>query len=99
MITSKQAKLINLGLLVKKFEMFRDNAESEWASAIYHSQYEKYRDEYFDLWFELNRENIENKYIIYASEKWIEINEIEQDVTHWSSKFIEFCLERCFENL
>jgi len=99
MITSKQARLINLGLLIRKFERLWDNAESGWASAVYQTQFEKYREEYFDLWFELNRDSIENEYIIRASENWIEMEEIEKDITLWNKRFIDFCLEKCYQNL
>ena len=99
-MTSKEAKLIVLGMNILKRER---QLEKEWISEFLEALYEKERvkaeTEYFDLRFEMNREKLEEKYIVERTEQDIEQSQIEQEMSVGSNFFIEYCWEICFKNL
>ncbi len=96
MLNSEQAKLINLGMLIEKFTRFCDLNSSDQVKALYQTKVLQYEKEYFELWFELNKEQLEDSYITYLQAKNVQIEEIPQSFM-LSDKFMEFCHEKCFD--
>ena len=72
---------------------------SEFQEAFYDKERVKAENEYFDLWFEMNREELENKYEIKRLEDWENALDIQDEITLWSSNFTLYCWEICFKNL
>jgi hypothetical protein len=96
MLNSEQAKLINLGLTIERFNRLHDSNSSEQVKALYLTKIIQYEKEYFDLWFELNREKLEDSYITYLESKNDPKDEIPQSFMI-SDKFMEYCHEMCFD--
>jgi len=94
-MTPKQAKLIILGMNIQRRERLSDKKWiSEFQGAFYEKERIKAEQEYFDLWFEMYRERLEDKYL-----ECIEDKEVGQEMLIWNNKFIEWCREQCFKNL
>lgn len=95
MLNVEQIKLINLGLTIKKLRFIRENeCVSEGAKMLCDTQIIKYEKEYFELRFEMNRGELEDKYIDYRASLWIDLEIIEKEIKEWV-QFVEFCLEMC----
>lgn len=99
-LTTEQAKLIALWMTIQSWER---KLEKKWLSEFQKALFDKCRikaeNEYFDFWFELNREKLEDTFIVKMLENWFDEDDAISLVLSWSSKFTEYCLEKCFENL
>lgn len=100
LLTTEQAKLISLGMNI---QMRERKLEKEWLSEFQEALFDKYKiqaeKDYFDFWFELNREDLENKFIVKMLESWEDEDDAISLVLSWSQKFTEYCWEKCFANL
>jgi hypothetical protein len=99
-LTTEQAKLISLGMTIK---MWENKLNMKWLSQFQEALFDKCRiqaeNNYFDYWFELNREKLENDFLIKMLENWEEEQDVIDWIMLWNSKFTEYCLEKCFQNL
>lgn len=75
----------------------------EWLSEFENWLFEKERikaeNDYFDLWFELNREQLEDKYIVMRIEEWEQEQDVIEEVMSGFHKYQDYCWEMCFKNL
>lgn len=95
-----EAKLITLGMNIQRRE---NKLTKQWLTEFEKWLFEKERikaeNDYFDFRFEMNREDLENKYIVKRIEDWIDEQDVIEEVMTWFHKFIEFCWEKCFQNI
>lgn len=99
-LTKEQVKLISLGMAIKMRER---KLEKKWLSQFQEALFDKERikaeNDYFDYWFELNREQLEDRYMIKRLEDWEEEKDIVEEITCWYWRYIQYCYDKCFENL
>ena len=99
-LTVEQAKLISLWMNIQRRDRILTR---KWLSDFQKSLYEKERivaeNKYFDYRFELNREQLEDKYINQRVEEWEEEQDAIEEVMNWYSKYQDYCFEMCFKKL
>lgn len=91
-LTSKQAQLISIWLELKKLSELSDKRPK-----LFYKKFENTQNDYFFLWFDINRELIENKRIENRIERWDSEADAIQSLS--SFQFQEYAQEKCFENL
>ena len=98
MLSNQQIKLISLWLQIQKFNWLYNNTKEKetWARSLYLTKIHSLESDYFDLWIELNRETLTDKFIIEQTEDWVSIDIVEQQLETWSV-FVDWCMSVCFE--
>lgn len=89
-LTVLQAKLINAWLIVNKYSKLADKMPKLFSKLL-----DSKIDDYFMIWFEINKEQCENYYIDKRLERWdTEQEAIESLNTH---QFQEYAYGKCVD--
>ena len=99
-LTKNEAKLISLGMTI---QMRERKLQLKWLSdfqlALFDKERAKAESNYFDFWFEINREKLENVFTIKLLEDWFTDDEIDFNTFPIQEKFYQFCYDKCFQNI
>lgn len=89
-LTVLQTKLINAWLTVKRFSELADKQPKLFSKVL-----NVKIDDYFMIWFEINRDTVENKWIENRIEKWDDEKEAIESLN--SCQFQEYAYEKCLD--
>lgn len=68
-MTPQEVKIISLGMEIKKWNNNYDSAESEGARMLADMQISNLEHKYFDLWYESNRDSLQEEYTVCRLER------------------------------
>lgn len=96
-MTKNEVMLINYWFAIQKFQRLESKAESEWAKYIAQVQISNYETKYFELWFDMYRDSLQDRFVADMVEDGKDVEDI-QVMLQWT-RFVEWAMEKCFTYL
>lgn len=97
MLSKQQVLLINCWLWIQQFQRKLAKSENTAQASIFEKHIARLEEKYFELWFDLYRDWLQDKFIAEMVEAWYEEEDIQVRL-EWT-RFVEWAMEVCFSSL